>query len=444
MGRASPLSPAPQWQAPQQNEGLTLRLKVITPLFGGGYEPREVDPVCIIRPATIRGHLRFWWRALYGGQYASSEALFRAESALWGAAAVQQSSTAEDKKEPSIGKVAIRVTVTNKGKPQKCADYVKDQASGRYRSVPKFAANYPPYALYPFQGQLEKGGRQVKDEPASAREGVEFEITLICSKDLSEESYKQVLSAIAAWVRYGGIGARTRRGCGSLELVSSEPLPLKAGSAPNTSNIPLLPGARLVIGNPTSDPLQAWRQAVEIYRDFRQSVPFARNPGTVPGRPGRSKYPEPDSIRRKTGNHASQHPPTHPVQSGFPRADLGLPIVFHFKDKGDPPDNRLQGFEQGRLRMASPVITKAIADGAGEYRPMVMVLNAPHAWDMDNLHLVVNRNNNSQVLTVIPAEVQLNYSELKKIAPLSGKPIREALLDFVASKWGAKVEEWKP
>lgn len=83
MGRASPPSPAPQWQAPKPNEGLTIRLKVITPLFGGGYEPREVDPVRIIRPATVRGHLRFWWRALYGGQYSSSEELFQAESALW-------------------------------------------------------------------------------------------------------------------------------------------------------------------------------------------------------------------------------------------------------------------------------------------------------------------------------------------------------------------------
>ncbi len=67
MARPVPKIPAPQWKEPAPQESITLHLRLITPLFGGGYETREVDPDCIIRPATIRGHLRFWWRALYGG-----------------------------------------------------------------------------------------------------------------------------------------------------------------------------------------------------------------------------------------------------------------------------------------------------------------------------------------------------------------------------------------
>src|SRR5207245_1913798 len=34
-----------------------------------------------------RAHLRFWWRAVYAHKFTSAEALFDAESALWGRAA---------------------------------------------------------------------------------------------------------------------------------------------------------------------------------------------------------------------------------------------------------------------------------------------------------------------------------------------------------------------
>ena len=36
---------------------------LLTPLFGGGVEPREADPVSVVRATAVRGHLRFWARA---------------------------------------------------------------------------------------------------------------------------------------------------------------------------------------------------------------------------------------------------------------------------------------------------------------------------------------------------------------------------------------------
>ncbi|CEK16977.1 type III-B CRISPR module RAMP protein Cmr1 [Chthonomonas calidirosea] len=64
---------------------LALSLKLITPLFGGGYEAGEVDKDCPVRAATIRGHLCFWWRAIYEAQYDSPKALFEAEEEIWAA-----------------------------------------------------------------------------------------------------------------------------------------------------------------------------------------------------------------------------------------------------------------------------------------------------------------------------------------------------------------------
>ena len=40
----------------------TYTIHVVTPMFGGGVEPGVNDPITPIRPTSIRGHLRFWWR----------------------------------------------------------------------------------------------------------------------------------------------------------------------------------------------------------------------------------------------------------------------------------------------------------------------------------------------------------------------------------------------
>ncbi len=442
MRRPSPDISPPGWQPPAQEDGFTLHLRLITPLFGGGYEAREVDPVCIIRPATVRGNLRFWWRALYAGQYASAKELFRAEAELWGAAAY----TSSDKKSSlSEGKVRLWIDVLNRGKPVPCAEYTRDPQKQRYKSIPRFREGYPPYALHPFQGRLAKGGKAVEEEPATAYEDVEFRLRLIFPRDLRP----QVTSTVTAWVRYGGIGARTRRGCGSLMVVNAEEVNLAFPDVvfqPPKANMPitLLVGSQYVLGPAEKTALRAWAVAVQAYQAFRQGAGFARGVSQSHGRPGRSFYPEPDSIRRLLKTHSYHHRPEHPVELGFPRADLGLPIVFHFKDQGDgdPPDTSLQGPEKKRLRFASPVITKALPDGKGNFLPLVMVLNSPHVWWLDSLHLDVIGQNKS--FSIARDHVNLGIEDLKKIKPLNGKPVREALLAYVSSQWKSPVQEWKP
>jgi CRISPR-associated RAMP protein, Cmr1 family len=71
----------------QPDAEIVLRVKVVTPILGGSPQTRTVDTVDIIRAATIRGHLRFWWRALYAHNYDSPTALYVAESERWGRSA---------------------------------------------------------------------------------------------------------------------------------------------------------------------------------------------------------------------------------------------------------------------------------------------------------------------------------------------------------------------
>jgi CRISPR-associated protein Cmr1 len=98
---------------------------------------------------------------------------------------------------------------------------------------------------------------------------------------------------------------------------------------------------------------------IKKLKSFRQD----RQPSRDPRHPGLSNWPEPDAIRRRFTGLKPTHPPRHAVTK-FPRAQFGLPIVFHFKDHGDPPPTTLQGPNSGRF--ASPLLLRPIccSDGA--------------------------------------------------------------------------------
>jgi CRISPR-associated protein Cmr1 len=210
--------------------------------------------------------------------------------------------------------------------------------------------------------------------------------------------HKDVEAALWAWVNFGGIGARTRRGCGALFCAQLAPknlddvgrwfqahskkyelAPAGEPAWPILANLPRIAG-RL------EKPQQAWISAIAAMRTFRQGEGVGRNPG-VGGRPGRSRWPEADSIRALTGAGDPKHmepvtikdAKTHPA---FPRARFGLPIVFHFK--GEPIGTK-EGVElypklgnEQFTRMSSPLILRPLGVGDGTQAvPMILRLRAP-------------------------------------------------------------------
>jgi CRISPR-associated protein Cmr1 len=377
-----------------------LTLKTITPMFGGSAKTREVDSQNPIRPSSVRGHLRFWWRATAGAGFSSAEELFKAEEKLWGSATVP-------------GLVSLRVKTTSGGMRKNYSDFVTGFGDAR------------GYALFPF-------AENKKERVVAANCLVDIVFSLFLT--FPESLKNDVEQAIAAWVLLGGIGARTRRGCGSLEMTSEPNLqPVQRQFA---NLLTLIPGQyfiKIKQAQPNKDtPVDAWEMAVKLYRDFRQQPGFAREPINLDTkRPGRSFYPEPDSIRKLSSQYSPRHKPIHKV-SGYPRADFGLPIVFQFKDvkEGDPKNYTLQGAIEGQTRFASPVITKAIKTSNG-YVPAIIVLNSPHVWE--NGDLSINREK------VTRAKIELTEAERHQVPPLAGKPIREALIEFAKSQGFSKV-----
>jgi CRISPR-associated protein Cmr1 len=118
--------------------------------------------------------------------------------------------------------------------------------------------------------------------------------------------------------------------------------------------------------------LKAWRHLVDSLQRFRQS------PRTSTHYHGRSHWPEPDAIRRKT-TYAAHRAPEHPVTDKFPRAAFGLPIIFKFKDddvrQGDPPQTTLAGVKHNRL--ASPLIVRPLACANGDAVGLALILDTP-------------------------------------------------------------------
>jgi CRISPR-associated protein Cmr1 len=149
---------------------------------------------------------------------------------------------------------------------------------------------------------------------------------------------------------------------------------------------PTLP-ANILIGSADGKPIDRWAEVIEVMRAFRQGAGIGRNPGSSdrPRMPGRSRWPEPEAIRKFSKSRLPRHQRLIGIpDDAFPRAEFGLPIVFHFKDGQekddrngelrDPPESEL--CPTGSMRMASPIILRPMGFGDGRKGvPLIMRLN---------------------------------------------------------------------
>ncbi|MBK1645221.1 type III-B CRISPR module RAMP protein Cmr1 [Thiocapsa imhoffii] len=332
--------------------------KLVTPLYGGGVREAKVDTGMPIRAAGIRGQLRFWWRIACCAPDEPSQSMFQREAAIWGGIA----STG-----PTASQVAVRVERVSGVKVEPAFVYQANRnRPGELRTMPEAADWVEPYALFPARGELTQDKRDVAVTPHRlALAGVGFQLGIKFGPKLSQAQREEVATALRWWASFGGVGARTRRGLGAVRVDGLDPVTAEEVRAK---------GGQLRLRPATKAADAAWKASLARLRDFRQAVNVGRNPPSdEPNRPGRSRWPEPDTIRLLTGHHAHGHAPTHPVTNAYPRAAFGLPIVFHFKDenKGEPPQQLL--VPEGGDRMASPLILRPYWSGQA-WHPAVLCL----------------------------------------------------------------------
>lgn len=330
-----------------------------TPMYGGGVKAGEVDELVPVRAPAIRGQLRFWWR-IACGPFASSREMFQRESALWGGIS---------RDGPTASLVSVRVSTQGRPKLEPAFTYPPNpNKPGEKKSFPKAADWASDYALFSAQGKLAQDRRNTEIAPNKmAQPGLKFELAIQIAERASEGQRQEVQQALRWWASFGGLGARTRRGLGAVEvknidLVTAEEVEGKGG--------------RLALRSSSRDASHAWKEAINRLKAFRQGRNIGRNPPADGSKSpaGRSLWPEADSIREFSGRKSKQHATPLVQARVYPRAAFGLPIVFHFKDEkaGDPRDHILEpagNFE----RMASPLILRPYFKD-GKWHPMALLL----------------------------------------------------------------------
>ncbi len=413
------------------------KYKLITPLFGGGAVTKKADDVKIIRETEIRGQLRFWWRAIRG--VGTIKEMSEREAEIFGTSASEK-----DGNKLGASKVKVFVEIEKKGESK--VPFVVVEKTDRFGNIeyndrtgePKTKVIdkkiAPIYAVFPLRPpENEKfAGMYI----SLLQVGVEFNLEITFPNELR----KDVEAALWAWENFGGIGARTRRGFGAVELFEvcennsditnliEKPTSNKdafrtyyqtkiteftndLGGRTIDKNVPHLLQTSDSKTQTRNNSKDAWEFLIKQLKDFRQS----RNPSSDPRKEGRSYWSEPDEIRRivKKGDGLTRdfaHLPKHTVKK-FPRAEFGMPIVFSFPQYNEPKNTEL--LPNGYTRLASTLILKPVACSDGKFLALALILETSKEI-FNDVHLVKQ----SPKKDYGRVEIHLKSGEEKLIKPM--------------------------
>ena len=345
----------------------TLSCELVTPMYGGGVKSVVVDEQMPIRASSIRGQLRFWWRLLakQKWQLGTDKQIQQQEFALWGGMGASD-------EDGTASQVFLRVSgVPSSNKiRQSLVDY-DDSSLSQLR-----------YVLFPAYNETDPALQPHKLLKPEISWKLAFAFSPLLTKDNKRK--KQVIETLQWWASFGGLGFRSRKGLGSVRVIESTDYP-QIAKLPSPDQISAA-NCHLIQRNSTTNALSALQTAVTKLSEFRQSPGVGRNPGQQRNRPGRSRWPEPDALRRINNTHHSDHAPEHLAGNVFPRAVFGMPILFPFVGRGEPNGDNTVSPAEGE-RLASPLILRAVyagedQKGMAQWRPSALALPYQHILDM--------------------------------------------------------------
>ncbi len=235
---------------------------------------------------------------------------------------------------------------------------------------------------------------------------------------------KDVQSALWAWEHFGGLGARTRRGYGAVELVAHEVCsnqpnkwekqeimhPTQEGIkeyfsdqmqqrqlgegtwqyGANTTGTPKLFGIgtsytigsnRAAVGiskSTDTDSQKVLRDLVNRYNAFRQERHFV--PHRPPPKQSKSVWPDANSVRFIHDTFSLPPSPTinSPAEAHIARAQLGLPIMMQFANgkyrNNASPRISVEINATDTDRFASPLIFRPVRLANDSYAGLILIL----------------------------------------------------------------------
>ena len=186
-------------------EIITATYRIVTPMFIGDAQQKATG----ISPASVKGALRIWWRALNWGRVASAchsetealKQLHEEEAILFGSSAYDSENKQRDKDgKPLIG--VSRFTLNVVTEELKCGKIDKPSSGVQYLLG---------QGLYSFR-------EGVLREPIK---GGSFSIKCILSAKATDTHKQQLEEALLAFGLLGGMGSRNRKGFGSCAIVEA-------------------------------------------------------------------------------------------------------------------------------------------------------------------------------------------------------------------------------
>lgn len=173
---------------------ITFTCETITPMFLSGADGSTPE----LRPPSIKGALRFWWRAMNG--HLSLEALKKQESEIFGGTEPAQRS-----------KVVITCRKDrNFLKPSTKSKFPEHK--GNYplsRNTPVNILNYLAYGAYDYREGFTHGFFDEKQR---------FEI---CLRFTDETKVDEVIKAFVLMCYIGGLGSKSRNGFGKIKIITA-------------------------------------------------------------------------------------------------------------------------------------------------------------------------------------------------------------------------------
>lgn len=321
--------PAPAvWPDPGTHQRFAeVHLRALTPIYKGGSTTTHIDEGRPFRPTSIRGALRFWWRAT--SHHSDVKALRKREKEIFGGV-------------HGGAPVASAVTVA-----------VRDQ-----KSNPGPRPKDKPYAFGVTGKDPDESIRNKQvHQNATATLRVEWR---------DQEFHDEIMPALRAWLLFGGTGGRSRRGAGSIWWSGGldTPVSIEAYVAawrsltppPKQTLWPTLAGGVLLVGPALPSAERAWGAGLDGMRDVRASQDVS------------SKFA---AKRNLLEWKARDYVPICKGESfRSPRAALGLPIRFNSKGNG------FRGVLNAKdhNRYPSPIHFKVIQIGERAYHPVFVVL----------------------------------------------------------------------
>lgn len=208
---------------------VTFECEVITPMFLGNANPREAE----LRPPSIKGAMRFWWRAMNAGLPLAE--LKKREGELFGTSSGDGKKSAVLISVKNVSRVAVSSDLpVHKVIPQSYTDRKTGQIRKDFLDSTKFFA----YGKTPSTGQNQEPW--AKYLPV----GTNFTISFYSFK---KDKLVESVTTFMLLEHFGGIGGKSRNGYGSFRIVNkmSSPesfQPVSFSKLFENGDIPAFPG----------------------------------------------------------------------------------------------------------------------------------------------------------------------------------------------------------